>query len=199
MNAFQLINEPWFTYGVLPLLIVCARVTDVSIGTMRIIFVAKGHKMLAPLLGFFEVIIWLLAIGQIMQNLSNWACYLAYGTGFALGNFVGMLIEEKVAAGLVAIRVITQKEALPLTEALRTQGYGVTALEGHGGEGDVNVLYVVIRRKHLPRVVEMINRFNPKAFYSVEEVRAVSGGVYPSATTAPQPWSALSWPRRKGK
>ena len=88
-----------FTFIILPILIFIARVCDVSIGTMRIIFISRGAKILAPLLGFFEILIWLVAIGKVMQNLDNIACYVAYAGGFATGNFVGIRIEEKLAMG----------------------------------------------------------------------------------------------------
>ncbi|HER42916.1 MAG TPA: hypothetical protein ENO08_00460, partial [Candidatus Eisenbacteria bacterium] len=83
------IDSELFKWVVLPLLIILARVIDVTIGTIRIVFVSRGHKVIAPILGFFEVLIWLLAIGQIMRNLSNFMCYIAYGTGFALGTYMG--------------------------------------------------------------------------------------------------------------
>ena len=104
MEAFDL-----YTYLLLPLLIFCARIIDVSIGTLRIIFVSKGKRNIAPLLGFFEVLVWILAISEIMQNLNNWVCYVAYAAGFAAGNYVGMIIEEKLAIGILIIRIIIIK------------------------------------------------------------------------------------------
>ena len=85
----SIMDSELFKWVLLPLLIVIARVIDVSIGTIRIVFVSRGHKIIAPVLGFFEVLIWLLAIGQIMRNLSNFMCYIAYGTGFALARSSG--------------------------------------------------------------------------------------------------------------
>ena len=89
----------WFTWVGLPILIFLARILDQSIGTLRLIFLSKGMKHIAPFLGFFEVIIWLLAVGQIMQHLDNWLCYVAYGAGFAMGNFIGISIEERLSLG----------------------------------------------------------------------------------------------------
>ena len=89
MNVDSIIGTHLFAWVILPLLIFLARVADVSMGTLRIIFVSKGLKYLAPIIGFFEVIIWLLAIRIIMQNLSNFMCYIAYGAGFAMGNYAG--------------------------------------------------------------------------------------------------------------
>jgi len=168
-----------FRWVVLPLLIVLARVIDVSIGTIRIIFVSRGNKIIAPILGFFEVLIWLLAIGQIMRNLSNFICYIAYGTGFALGTYVGLLIEEKLAIGVLLVRIITQKDAGDLIEALKRANYGVTSVPAFGTSGKVDVIFTVIKRSAIDNVVQIINRFNPRAFFSIENVKAVREGIFP--------------------
>lgn len=168
-----------FSWVVLPLLIVLARVIDVSIGTIRIVFVSRGHKVIAPILGFFEVLIWLLAIGQIMRNLSNFMCYIAYGTGFALGTYMGLLIEEKLALGVLLIRIITQKDADNLIEALKQANYGVTSVPAYGTSGKVDVIFTVIKRSAIDNVLQIINRFNPRAFYSIENVKAVREGNFP--------------------
>ena len=91
----------WFSLLVLPVLIFCARIVDVSLDTMRILYMNRGRKVIAPLLGFVQALIWILAVSQVMKNLANPICYLAYGAGFATGNYVGMRIEEKVATGLL--------------------------------------------------------------------------------------------------
>src|ERR687897_1685227 len=104
------IPEGVFSYLVLPLLIFCARIGDVSINTIRIIYVLGGRKFAATLLGFFESFIWLMAIRQIFEHLDNWICYVAYPAGFATGIFVGMMIEERIAYGKVIVRIITRKE-----------------------------------------------------------------------------------------
>lgn len=98
-------NSDAFTFIFLPLFIFLARICDVTLDTIRIIFVSKGMRKIAPLIGFFEILIWLMAISKIMQNLDNWACYVAYAGGFATGNYFGMLVEEKLAIGHEMIRV----------------------------------------------------------------------------------------------
>lgn len=168
-----------FKWIVLPLLIVLARVVDVSIGTIRIVFVSRGHKIIAPILGFFEVLIWLLAIGQIMRNLSNFMCYIAYGLGFALGTFIGLLIEEKLALGVLLVRIITQKDAGDLIGALRRANYGVTTVSASGMSGKVDIIFTVIKRSAVDKVLEIIHRFNPRAFYSIENIKSVREGTFP--------------------
>jgi uncharacterized protein YebE (UPF0316 family) len=125
-----------------PVFIFLARICDVTIGTMRIIFVSRGMKMVAPVLGFFEVFIWIIAVGQIFQNLTNPLNYFAYAAGFATGNFVGMLVEERLAMGLALIRIITQRDATNLIDYLRTAGYGVTVIDAQGKMGPGKVLFL---------------------------------------------------------
>src|SRR4030065_1709627 len=117
-------DSNFFTYVILPVIIFLARICDVSIGTMRIIFVSKGKKKIAPVLGFFEVLIWIIAISKIMQNLDNYINYVAYAAGFATGNFVGMIIEEKLAMGIQMIRIFTNEKGMELVQTLNSQGYG---------------------------------------------------------------------------
>ncbi len=160
----------WFTYLLLPLLIFCSRILDVSLDTLRIVFVSKGNKVVAPILGFFEVLIWLIAITRIMQNLDNITCYIAYAAGFATGNYVGLRIEQKLALGIHMFRIITQKDASSLIKSLKEQGFGATVIEAEGKEGGVHIIYSIVKRSDNERIVEIINKFNPQAFYSIEDV-----------------------------
>jgi uncharacterized protein YebE (UPF0316 family) len=167
------------TYVILPILIFLARICDVSLGTIRVIFISKGIRYLAPIIGFFEVIIWLLAIGQIMNNLTNFVAYIAYGAGFAAGTYIGMVIEEKISLGLVSVRIITKKDPGELIQYLRLNNYGVTSLDGEGGTGKVKMVFTIIKRQDLPHVVEIIKKFHPNAFYSVDDVKSVGEGIFP--------------------
>ncbi len=166
-----------FNYLVLPLFIVIARIFDVSLNTLRIIYLSKGLKNLVPILGFFEVLIWLLAVTRIFSDLNNWAAYIAYPLGFALGNFIGMRIEERLAVGVELIRIITRKDAKELIQALRSKGFSVTAIKAEGSQGEVGVLYSVINRKSIDEYVKTMLKYNPNAFYTVEDVRFVSKDV----------------------
>ena len=176
-------NSEAFTFVLLPALIFFARVCDVTMGTMRIIFVSRGARILAPLLGFFEVLIWLVAIGKVMQNLDNALCYLAYAGGFATGNFVGIWVEEKLAMGSFVIQIITGQDAVELINMLNTAGYGTTSIPARGRSGQVHIIYCIIRRSDMDDVIEMIKTFNPRAFYTIEDVRFVKEGVFPLKKT----------------
>ncbi|MEQ8715412.1 MAG: DUF2179 domain-containing protein [Cyclobacteriaceae bacterium] len=168
------IDADIFQFVVLPLLIFLARILDVSVNTLRIIFMLHGNKLLAPILGFFEALIWLIAIGQIFQNMGSVFTYLAYAGGFGMGVLVGMLIEEKLAIGKVVIRVITQKPDDNLISYLSEKGLRYSNLKADSNTGKVNILFTVVSRDHLKATLDTIRRFNPQAYYTVEGVKKVS-------------------------
>ena len=168
-----------FAFVIVPLLIFFARVCDMSLDTIRVIFMSKGIQYLPAFIGFFEVIIWLVAIGQVMNNLTNAICYIAYGAGFATGTFVGMALEEKLSLGLTSVRIITKEDPVELVQFLRLHNYGVTSIDAEGGTGKVKMVFTIIKRQDLKHVVGIIKDFNPNAFYSIEEVKSVAEGVFP--------------------
>ena len=168
-----------------PVMILLAEVCVVTIGTLRIIYVARGHKVLAPLLGFFEIVIWLFAIGKTMQNLDDWTCFLAFAIGFTLGNLFGILIEKKLAMGTVSVRVITPRDAGVLIAQLRAANFGVTSVDGQGATGKVQIVMTVVKRKQLPEVVSLIETYHPHAFYAVDEVQSAYEGVFPAPRERP--------------
>jgi uncharacterized protein YebE (UPF0316 family) len=176
LDFASLFNSDLFAWVILPLLIFFARICDVTLGTIRIMFLSRGVK-LAPIIGFFEVLIWLLAMAQIMQNLTHPIAYIAYAGGFATGTFIGMFLESKLAVGTVLIRVITQKDATELVKSLRAHGYNLTTINAEGVTGPVKILFSLIRRSAMPEFVETIKNFNPHAFYSIEDVRFVNDGA----------------------
>ncbi len=157
-----------------PLLIFFARMLDVPIGTLRLIFLSKGKKLIVPILGFFEVLLWLIVITKIVQNVDKPQYYLAYALGFASGNWLGMLIDQKLAVGTVLIQIITAKPALDLVESLRAGGYVVTDVPAFGASGQVNVIFTVVKRKEIDKIVEKIKSHNPQAFYTIEDIGYVS-------------------------
>lgn len=174
-----LIDPEIYKLVLLPILIFLARVCDVSLGTIRIIFVSKGIKYLAPIVGFFEILIWLLAISQIIQNLTNAYYYIFYACGFATGTFVGILIEEKLSIGTVMIRIITKRDATELIKHLKSEKYGLTTVCAEGMDGPVKIIFTVIRREDIDMVIKCIKKHNPNAFYSIEDVRSVEEAMFP--------------------
>lgn len=188
-----------FKWVILPALIVLCRIVDVTLGTIRIIYIARGMRYLAPVFGFFEILVWLFAIGQIMRNLTNPIYYLAYAVGFTLGNFVGILVEERLAVGNAVVRIITQKDSDRLIDQLRAEGYGVTVLNAIGATGMVKVIFTIVKRKSLKEVIGTIRKFNPRAFFSIEDVRAASEGIFPPSRQGSGFPGNLLKGQRKGK
>lgn len=127
----------------LPLLVFAARVIDVSLGTLRIIFISRGKKHLAPLLGFVEVFIWIVVVSQLVREVNNWASYLAYAAGFAAGNYLGIWIEDRLALGTVILRIILSSQHEQLKRALHEAGYGITSVDGEGANGPVKLIYTI--------------------------------------------------------
>jgi len=170
----------WYTWAILPLIVFLARVTDVTLGTMRIIFISRGRKILAPLLGFVEVFIWITVVSQIVGSAkNNFPAYFAYAAGFAVGNYFGMVLEDKLAIGTLVIRAILPKHGNELAQHLREAGYGVTFVDGHGASGPVILIYTIVMRRELEQVVGIIQGTAPKAFFTVEELRSVQQGIFP--------------------
>lgn len=168
------INEDVFSYVVMPLLIFLARVCDVSINTLRVMFVLNGKKTIAPILGFFEALIWLLAISQIIQNIDNPLSYLAFAGGFAAGTYFGMVIEEKLAIGRVLVRVITVEPIPELIEFMKERNYRFTSVGAEGRYGKVNLLFTVMKRDLLQEFIGKVKAYNDKAFYTIESVKRIS-------------------------
>lgn len=168
-----------FSWVVIPVLIFSARIIDVSLGTLRIIFLGKGYKKLAPLIGFVEVLIWLLAVREVMLNLRNAACFIAYGAGFAVGNYVGLWIEEKLSIGMVLLRVVFKTDFSGFSNFMQEKGFGFTVVKGEGIRDRVKVFFSVVKRKNLQEILSTLSKTNPKAFYSIENVKSVNGGGFP--------------------
>jgi len=163
-----------FVYIVLPLLIFIARIIDVSIGVLRILFATKGLKLLAFICGFFESLIWLIAVSQIIKRLDNVVCLIAFPLGFAAGTAVGIYFEKKISLGYVIVRVVFQKEAEGAIKRLRESNFQVTAIDAEGVVGPVRIIFSVIKRKKVKEFIRIVREKNPAAFYTIEDVRSVN-------------------------
>lgn len=159
-----------------PLVIFCLRVTDVSMATMRVLLIVRNAKLVVPLIGFFEVLLWVFAVGAVVQNLSSPLHLIAYAGGFATGNFVGLALEERMALGLATIHTVVKSGGAELAEALREAGFGVTETYGMGRTGPVDVLFSVLPRRRIGAAVQMIDASAPEAFIVVDEPRAIRRG-----------------------
>jgi len=168
------ISDNLLNYVLMPLLIFVARIGDVSMNTLRIMFMMNGKKSIVPLLGFFEALIWLLAIGQIFQNVGNPISFLAHAGGVSTGNFFGVTLEEKLAIGRVLVRVITPEPHPDLLEFMKEKNYRFTNVGGEGRFGKVNLLFTVMKRDTLHEFIAKVKEVDEKAFYTIESVKRVS-------------------------
>lgn len=165
---------PWL----LPVMIFFGRICDVTLGTLRIIFVSKGEKYKAPIVGFFEVFIWVVIISQIFSQANSLVAYIAYAAGYAAGNYVGILVENRIAFGYQLLRVYTKKEALELIKVLNSKDIGATFVKGEGAVSQVHIVEIVIGRKSLNEVIGIISDFDSKVFYLVEDIRYKKEGIF---------------------
>jgi len=185
---FLSITPELYAWVILPLLIFFARICDVSMETIRVIYISRGIKVLAPIIAFFEIVIWLLAMEVVMKDLSNIANFLAFAFGFAMGTWVGLVIEERLSIGMVILRIITTEESEEqIASYLTAEHCGATRLDAKGSRGDVKMIISLVNRTDVPRITEYIKAFNPHAFFSIEDVRYVNEGVFrpkkPNAVT----------------
>lgn len=155
-----------------------AKIAHVSLGTIRIIYLTRGQSVSAAIIGFFEVIIYLVALSLVLQNIDQWSNILVYGLGFATGNIVGSKIEEKIAVGFVHVQIITVNNSGTLEEVLREEGYGVTSMPCYGKEGAHRTLQVLLKRKELPSFLKKMKEADPDAFISIFDTRKIMGGYF---------------------
>ena len=165
---------PW----ALPVAIFFGRICDVSLGTLRIIFVSRGAKKIAPLIGFAEVFIWVVIISQVLSRANELVSFIAYAGGYATGTYIGLLLEEKIAYGFITYRVFTMKNGLELTSLLNEKGFGSTMIHGQGSVSEIDIVEAVIGRKDAKSVERLVAGFDPKAFCVLEDVRAKRQGVF---------------------
>jgi uncharacterized protein YebE (UPF0316 family) len=179
MNLSNFMDLYFLGIPVMAFVIFFARIVDVSMGTMRIVFISRGYRLAATSIGFFEVMIWIMAVGQVIKNINTPILILAYAGGYATGSYVGMFIESKIRLGKVILRIITKKPATKVVDELREQNFGVTRVAAEGTEGKVHLLFMVLRRSDLDRAITIVKKYHPKAFLSVEDVRQVIEGNFP--------------------
>lgn len=156
------------------------RVTDMSLDTLRVLFVMRGRKRSAWICGFFQSALFVMAISSVLANLDNPFNIVAYAAGFATGNVVGIMLEERLAIGFSHMRIISSSRGEAIAHALRDEGFAVTELSGRGKDGTVNILSASVMRKNSSQVSELVQSLDPEAFVTIEEVRAVRRGFWRS-------------------
>ena len=177
--SFFLISPDLYAWVILPLLIFFARICDVSMEMIRVICISRGIKYLAPVIAFFEIVIWLLAMEVVMKDLSNIANFMAFALGFAMGTYVGLVIEERLSIGMVILRIITTEESEEqIAGFLAAEHCGATRPDAQGSRGNVKMVISLVNRTDVPQITDFIRAVNPGAFFSIEDVRYVNKGVF---------------------
>ena len=179
MISASLLESDFFNWFLLPFLIFLARTCDVTLATLRNVFISRNIRKIVPLLGFFEVLLWLVAVTQTVKNLNNVACYIGFAGGYSMGIYVGLAIEERLALGKQVIRIITNQDPTELIKALFDAKMGATTLDGKGSKGPVKVIFTTLKRKDVSFVDDLIKKHTPGAFYTVEDIRNSNMGVFP--------------------
>ncbi len=172
----------------LPLIIFFGRVVDVSLGTLRIIFVSKGEKYIAPVIGFFEVLIWIVIISEIFARANDALAYISYAGGYAAGNFVGILIEKRIAFGVLLCRVYTRGNGKELVALLNRENFGATLIHGTGSLGEIDIIETVVERRCMKRVEKIFTLFDPGVFYVAEDIRTKQRGIFPKTASLISRW-----------
>jgi uncharacterized protein YebE (UPF0316 family) len=174
-----------FTFEIPPLsaqilwavfLIFILRVIGVTLATVRVLIMTRGKKLLSASIGFFEVLVYALAIGQVVNNLSNVWNLASYSFGFAVGTLVGMWLEERLALGFASVRIVSKYKGSAIAGAIRDAGYGATVEWGQGRSGAVGLVVAAVRRKEVGAVTALADKIDPDAFVTVEETRTIRRG-----------------------
>jgi len=160
------------------LLIFVLRIGDMSLDTIRVLFVVRGRKGLAWGLGFFQSLIFVIAISSVLSKLDNFLTVLGYAGGFATGNVVGMLIEERLAVGHIHFTIMSSTRGASITEKLRASGFAVTEIPARGKNGTVFVLHVDVTRRDKDNVETVVLETDPEAFITAEDVRPIRRGYW---------------------
>lgn len=184
---------------ILVLIFLC-RIVDVSFSVVRIVLISKGYKMFAAICGFFEVFIWITVVSKLMSGNTSLMYLISFAGGFAAGNYIGLIIAEKLSLGVVLLRVIVRTYPTKLLEELRNMNYGVTLIKGKGATGEVDIIFTVVKKIDLEKIKKIILLNNPNAFYTIENIDSISEGVFPEKN---HPLSFFNTPTgsflRKGK
>jgi uncharacterized protein YebE (UPF0316 family) len=172
-----IIANPIYGY----LFIFTSRVIDVSLDVFRLLMLTRGYALVAAVIGFFEVTIFVVALGTVIAGgLSDPVRIIAYAGGFATGNIIGSVIEERMAFGFVAIQMFPRDSCCGnLIARLRESNYGVTRITGEGVSGPRDVLIVSAKRKNLSNILKTMNDVAPGTFFNISDIRSIHGGIFP--------------------
>jgi uncharacterized protein YebE (UPF0316 family) len=170
-------------------LIVIARVADVALGTLRTVFIVNDQRLIAWVIGFIEVLIWVVVVSKVVDDLSEKPVYaVCYALGFALGTYLGMTVERRLAVGEQVVRIFTHN-GRKLARIFRTAGFGVTLFDGEGMDGPIQLLFIEIPRRKVPRLKVWLEDLDPDCYYIIDDIR-FAGPLHPTMLQ-PTGWRAV--------
>jgi uncharacterized protein YebE (UPF0316 family) len=158
------------------LLIFMLRICDVSIGTVRVLYMVRGKRLISGGLGLLESGIFIFAISRVFTQLDNPLNMIGYACGFATGTMLGMTLEKWIGAGMIVARIISRDKSQEILKTLRDEHFGVTVLRGEGQRGEVLVLFIIARRRRSDLLLELIDKIDPHAFVTIESISTAMGG-----------------------
>lgn len=167
-------DQQLISYLILPVVIFLARVLDVSIATVKLMFVVNDNRKLAFCLGFIEAFVMIIALGEIIQNADNIVSYVAYALGFATGTFTGMWMENKLAHGKLFIRLMTKAEDENFYNYLRENNFRFNHISAADNDGNTDIVFILCSRKREIEIRTLIDAYYPNALYTVESVKKVN-------------------------
>lgn len=173
-----------------------ARVMDVTLGTFRSIVVFRGHPAMAAAIGFLEILIWIMAVSQVIRQMDAWPLTLAYAGGFACGNYLGILLEARIGIGRESLRIISHAKPGTLTKSLRSTGLSVLTLTGLSDGAPAEVHMVTVERRKMPQLLDRLRAADPDAEYTISDVKSLQR----ADANAPRRWPIINagW-RVRGK
>jgi len=171
-DVFAIFGDP--LWG--PIVIFLLRIVDVTLDTMRVLFMVRGRRLPAGVLGFLMALVWIVAVGNAMKHLDSIWHILGYAAGYGTGTMVGITIENFVAFGLIQLRIVSKHGGVEIAEGLRDRGYGATEFSGFGRDGAVEIVQSVVQRAHLDEVLAIVDKFDDAAFVTVEDPQVLRGG-----------------------
>ncbi len=170
-------------------LIIIARIADVSLGTLRTVFVVSGYRMISLVIGFFELLIWVVVVSKVIGTMGdNWLYSICYALGFALGTYIGMTVEQHLAVGEQVVRIFT-RQGQKMATVFRAAGFGVTVFDGEGRDGPIQLLFIELPRRRMKRLETWLEDLDPHCFYIVDDIR-FAGPLRPSMQQ-PTGWRSI--------
>ncbi len=155
------------------ILITILRALDVGMATVRIVLLSRGRRGIATLIGFFEALIWVIAVARVLDNLDDPARMIAFAAGFAIGTYFGSMVEEWLAIGQAMVRIVTPSSTDQIAPLLRERGFGATVLNGDGMHGEVRVTFTVLPRKRIEEILALVKEVSPEAYVTIDDTASI--------------------------